>query len=480
LALAIAAARAATYAGFSLATVAAELDDARHGLDMFTGSDRATNARAVFSWSYRTLRPAAATLFRLLTLHPGPDAGIGAVSSLAGLPVGETRVLLAELLDANLLGEQPAARFRYHDLLRAYGRELAHQLDTAADRRAAEHRVLDHYLHTALAADRLLYPHRPPIRHVTAPLVRGVTPEPLADMAAALAWFTTEYQNLRAAVERAATAGFGTHAWLLPWTLATFLERQGNDRDWLACIQIGLSAAERSGDRAPQALAHYGLGYANLAGGHPDLARTHLTTARDLCRELGDLGQLARVHLNLGVAARMQGRYADALDEAGRALEIYLGLDDPIGQARALNNMGWCHITLGNHDQAMSYCQRAVAMHEAAGNQSGAAHSWDSVGHVHHHTGRHRDAIDCYQRALNLFRELGDRPFEAIIWTHLGDTHAAAGDAAAAREARLRALDIFTEIDHPDADRLRATLRGEPDPTKTERAPPARTGLRHW
>ena len=43
------------------------------GWTALTGGDPATDLRAVFSWSYRTLTADAARLFRLLGLHPGPD-----------------------------------------------------------------------------------------------------------------------------------------------------------------------------------------------------------------------------------------------------------------------------------------------------------------------------------------------------------------------------------------------------------------------
>src|SRR6266511_2781946 len=82
LALSIVAARAAAYPRFSLADPAGELRRSG-GLDAFDGGDSATNVRAVFSWSYRQLDPAAARMFRLLGLHPGPDLSTAAAASLA-------------------------------------------------------------------------------------------------------------------------------------------------------------------------------------------------------------------------------------------------------------------------------------------------------------------------------------------------------------------------------------------------------------
>jgi hypothetical protein len=73
LALAIVAARAATNPDFPLAALAVQLADAEGRLDALDGGDPVVDVRAVFSWSYRTLSPPAARLFRLLGLHPGPD-----------------------------------------------------------------------------------------------------------------------------------------------------------------------------------------------------------------------------------------------------------------------------------------------------------------------------------------------------------------------------------------------------------------------
>ena len=88
----------------------------------------------MLSWSYRTLSEAAARLFRLLGLHPGPDLAAPAAASLAGVPLGQARRLLAELSGAHLLEERTPGRFAFHDLLRAYAVEQADESDTVEQR----------------------------------------------------------------------------------------------------------------------------------------------------------------------------------------------------------------------------------------------------------------------------------------------------------------------------------------------------------
>jgi DNA-binding SARP family transcriptional activator len=118
-------------------------------LDTFDTGDSGTDLRTVFSWSYRTLSPEAARLFRLMGLRDCPDIATEAVASLAGLPVPPTRRLLTELTRAHLVSQRSPDRYTCHDLLWAYARELAETHDPPADRRDAVHRLLDHYLHSA-------------------------------------------------------------------------------------------------------------------------------------------------------------------------------------------------------------------------------------------------------------------------------------------------------------------------------------------
>lgn len=224
LALAIAAARAASNPRLPLGSLAAHLRQGRSGLDALTVGDPYGDARAVFSWSYHGLGSAAARLFRLLGQHYGPDIGLSAAASLAALPVQRTRTLLTELCRAHLLVEHRSGRYTFHDLLRAYAAELAQVHDGSSEISSALHRALDHDLHTAHAAAAWLNPDREPIR-VAEPQPGVVVDDP-TDREQAMAWFTAEYAVLLAAVDRAVRIGLDRHAWQLAWSLADFPDRR--------------------------------------------------------------------------------------------------------------------------------------------------------------------------------------------------------------------------------------------------------------
>jgi tetratricopeptide (TPR) repeat protein len=463
LALVIAAARA-QQSGFPLAALAAELAGAGGRLDALDAGDPATQVRAVFSWSYTALSLPAAALFRLLGLHPGPDTSAAAAASLAGHPPPDVRPLLAELTRANLLIEHVPGRYTFHDLLRAYATDLTHGHDPDHIRQAAVGRLLDHYLHTAVAADRILHPTRDPIPLALAPPATGTTAEHPADLQEAMAWLDAEHHALLATLRHAAAAGLDTRTWQLAWACDTFLDRQGHWHDLTAVWQVTLDAAGRLGDPAARAYAHHNLAWVHSRLGRYADADTQHRRALDLFVDAGDRIGQAHSHLCLAGQWERQDRPDQALDHSRQALDLYRAAGHRRGQANALNSAGWDHALLGNHTQALAHCEQALTLLRQLGDRYGEAHTWDSLGYIHHHLDHHTRAADCYQRALDLYRDIGDRYYEADTLTHLGDTQHAAGNPDAARTAWQQALKVLTDLDHPDADTVHTRLNSlDPD-----------------
>jgi tetratricopeptide (TPR) repeat protein len=456
LALMLVAARAATHPGFGLAALAAELRGAGGSLDAFDGADQATNARAVFSWSYQRLSVPGRSLFRLLGLHFGPDIGTPAVASLAGLPEGRVRPVLAELARAHLVTERIPGRFAFHDLLRAYATEMAHTHDSEDYRSAARRRMLDHYLHTTGRADELLNQHRDRL-FTLIDVSPGVTPESPVDQKQALAWFQSEHAVLLEALRNA--TGFDAHIWQLAWALAPFFEYQGHWRDWRDSQSIALDASRRLSDKLAQALSHHLLGSAFGQLSNYDQARTHLQHALDLFEELSDnIGQ-ADAHRTFAWMLERLGLYSEALSHAQQALALFQAAGHRTGQARALNAVGWFHAQLTDYQQALVCCKQALDQQREIDDQFGLTETYDSLGYAHRHLGHHKEAIACYQQAVNLCGELGDRYNEADSLVSLGDAYHDFGDAELARVAWQHALTILDQLEHPRADRVRAKMR---------------------
>jgi tetratricopeptide (TPR) repeat protein len=417
--------------------------------------------RAVFSWSTRQLSDQAGRMFRLLGIHPGPDITAAAAASLAAIAEAGARRLLDGLARAHLIAEHVPGRYAFHDLLRAYAAEQAQHTDGDTGRREATGRVLDHYLHSAARAARLLDPAQEPV--VLGPARPGAAPGQPADYRQALAWFEAEHQVLLAALALAAESGLDTHAWQLPWAMTPFLQARGHWQEWAATQRTALAAATRLGDTAAQALSGRILANACSYLGDHDQARGHFASSLTLYQRLGNrLGQ-AKAHQGLSVLAERQGRYADALGHSEQALRLYQAIGDKANEAVALNGVGWCHGLLGDYQQARVFCRQALTLCAETGYRWLEGYVWDSVGYAEHHLGNLAEAAACYQRALSIKREAGDRVSEAETLTHLGDARQAAGERAQARQAWQQALAILEDLQHPQAGQVRAKLASTND-----------------
>ncbi len=453
LALAIVAARAASHPHLPLATLAGELGEVT-GLDALSGGDLSTDLRAVFSWSLRLVSAPAARLFRLASLHPGPELSQAAAASIVALTPWEARSLLSELVAANLFVEPTTGRYSCHDLLRSYAFDLAHDAETDAERAAATRRILDHYLHSAAHNASILDPHR---RRTSLEATKpGTTVARSRDPRQALVWFTAEHRAMLATASHAETNGLDRNAYQLVDSLFTYLQRQALLAEWLVAGRIAVASAARMADPAAQAKAHRQLGGAYIALGRPAEAHAELQRALGFAAQAHDLSGQAMAHLSLAYHWEQQNRHREGLVHAQHALRLYHAAGRRIGEARALNSCAWQQIHLDDPVGALANAKQALALFEELENLDGQAAGLDTIGYAYHRLGHHAEAIRCFERTLALLSNLGEPYNEANTLVHLGEAQTALGDAAAARTSQQRALDILTNLGHPDADQIRA------------------------
>jgi DNA-binding SARP family transcriptional activator/transcriptional regulator with XRE-family HTH domain/tetratricopeptide (TPR) repeat protein len=286
LALSDVAARAASRPRLPLSRLATEMREERGRLDALETGEPATSVRMVFSWSRARLSRLAGRMFSLQGIHPGPDITVPAAASLAGLPPGQVHVALAELCDQHLITEYVPGRYTCHALLRTYAAEAAHVRDGVTEHRAAIHRVLDHYLHTANQASAALYPHS--VQLTRGRPMPGVRPEDILSPDQAAQWFENERDVLLAAIDHAASEDYAPHAWELPHAVGSFFQGEEYWRKLTAAQQSALAAADELGDLAGQVLAHYHLGVLTFRLGDDDSACQHLGEAIELAGNAGN------------------------------------------------------------------------------------------------------------------------------------------------------------------------------------------------
>jgi DNA-binding SARP family transcriptional activator/tetratricopeptide (TPR) repeat protein len=460
LALNITAARAALQPKRPLAAFVDELRDAHRQLDALSIGEATANVRAVFSWSYRTLAPAAARVFRLLGVHPAPDISLRAAAGLSGFDPDTTRHALDELARAHLIIEHSPGRYTLHDLLRAYAAEQAAAHEDDAERQAALRRVVDFYAHTAYAAELVLAPLRDSIP--LDPPIPGMHPQLMPDASAALAWFDAENPNLLAAQQAAVGNAWHRIVWQLAWSLSTVQIRRGHRHDQVAVWQAALDAATHLPEPGARILAHRRLGIALADLGRHKEAIGHGRQALDLAEEHHGLGEQAAAHHMLAWIWEQRGdRQAleHALEHAEHTLDLRRALGEPAREAQALNETGWFLAQLGDFDTARTHCEAALAIQRRIRDPAGEADTLDSLGYIADHSGHHQQAIDYYQLALAVYAELGHLFQTADTLDNLGHAYAALAENEQAETVWRKALELYRQQGRDQAaDRVRIQL----------------------
>ncbi|MCI4066132.1 tetratricopeptide repeat protein [Micromonospora sp. R77] len=466
LALTIAGARLATRPLLSIPQLAAELL-AAGTLDALDGEDPYTDVRTVLSWSYRALTDRPARLFRLLAVQHWQNITVPAAASVAGMSPAQADRALAALARLHLIDESAPGRFLQHDVLHRYATELLHAKETAAERSAARDRLLAHYAGTAVAAARLLEPHRemPPVPTVGP----DVYPAVLSDVDTARQWLDTNRAELVNAAREAYATGAYPAAGLIAAALATYLQRHGHWHDQAAVARIALRAAVRLGDPAARALAHRGTARALIRLHRHAEAEVHLRRSLRVARRLGDrLGQ-ARALNGLALVAQHRRRYAEALRLNGESLALFLAAGHLSGAASTLNDIGWQQNLLGRHRRALTSCEQARVWLERLGDIHGQACAWDSLGHIHAQLGSHGRAARCFHEAVRLFRLLGERYLQAQALINSGVNEMARARRQHAVRSWHDALVILEGLGSPEARSVGRLLAA----SRTHSGPPA-------
>ncbi|HWO62413.1 MAG TPA: tetratricopeptide repeat protein [Umezawaea sp.] len=458
LALRIAGERVAAHPYRTLDDLLDELTSESRRLDVLeAGGDEMSAVRAVFSWSYRALAPETARVFRLLGLHPGPTFSAAATVALTGGDPPAVRRQLDLLAHSYLVMEIGRDRYRFHDLLRVYARELATTEESPRDRDRVTGGVLAWYLACADAADHVLTPMR---RRV--PLRLSVATSTVPAFGAhgeALAWCEAERANLVAAVRAALENGQWEVACRLPLALWAFFTLRKPWADWIATYEIGLVAARRCGDRFSEASLLAGLGIAHRELLRFEEALRYLESALAIRSDIGDRWGRGQALISLGTAHHDQARFTDALDCFNRALTIFRDLGDAWGEAQTLHFLGLTYHGLDRLSEAQVELARALEIRHDIGYRYGEAETLAGLGLVCQALSRCERATAYLDQSLGIRREIGDRYGEAATLDHLGRIHHDDGHTDTARTCWTDALAIFDDLGAPRAADVYGRLR---------------------
>ena len=466
-------------------SLAAELADTRDRLAVMHTENLSVGA--AFGLSYQDLPDDQQRLFRRLGLIPGPDFDAYAAAALDATSLATARRHLDELYEQHLLAEPAPGRYQLHDLLREHARALAAAGNPAESEQAAA-RLLDYYLHTALAAGRhfgswVSTSRRPPPGRLPAhaPDVSALGP--------AAAWLEAERANLHAAADYAAGQARALYAIAIPAAIGQFLAARGHWDQFAALHQTALAAARQAGDQLGEAYTLAELGLLRREAGDYPAAAASLARAVALCGEAGDLSgqgyvltQLGSVHVadrrlpgrrrqpppgpGAGPQRRrpfcrerspLQPGHAAAADRRlpGRRRQPPAGpgagprRGDLLGQAWSLNGLGVVQQETGDYPAAAASQRQALALFCDLGDLYGQAGALNDLGVVQQETGDYPAAAASHQQALALFRDLGSPLGQAETLNRLGELSARTSATSQACERHTQALAIARDISVP-------------------------------
>lgn len=468
-------------------------------------AEGASEFDTAFAMSVRQLDRPKARLFRLLGLLPGSSFDEYVAAALADLPLRDARALLEDLLDAHLVQQPAAGRYRLHDLVHQHARRTTLEQDSEAERDRALTRVLDYYVHAAAAADAAM-PFPGLSREASVDGPPAALPR-FDHKIAALIWFGTEYLNLLAAFEAAESAGADRHLCELPHFMRAYFARRCGTTMLNGLFERSLAAAQRLDDPLQLAEAHSDLGFARYNAGRMTEAAAAYRTAASLLSESGDLRAEAELAMRRGYLRWDEGYVEEPLDLFRLAAKLYADADCPMGTAHATAYEAWALLQLGHReeaarlartalevphadgawpptltalitlgvavahedpDAATGHLRRALAVAREDGHRHNEAWCLNCLGVALRRMGRHDEALAAHEEAFSLLDELFEEHWKIHFLNPYAETCRLAGLPGKALDLHHQALTLAPRLGNRQAEARAheglAALLGETDP----------------
>ncbi|MCY0958027.1 AfsR/SARP family transcriptional regulator [Streptomyces sp. H27-H5] len=430
LAIRIAASRLAARRTWTVSVLAAKLADERRRLDELQAGDLAV--KATFELGYGQLEPAQQRAFRLLGLADGPDISLAAAAAVLDLPEHDTEDLLEALVDCSLLESAAPGRYRFHDLVRLYARACAERDEQPpSGRDAALDRLLDFYLATAAGVYALERPGDRLPAHMAATHHPGLA---FTEPRAALDWLFAEADPLLACVRQASVRTTGRGGLVdvlrrsvdLLWAAKDLTESGANSKQYESAAVALCEAARAAGDPHAEGRARITLTIVHLVAGRFAEADDEASRAMALAREAEDPLPNCWAPNDRGIIALYESRYADGERFLLEAIENFRADGNLVGEASALCNLSRIHVMLGRLTSAIDLAQQGIDIYDRMGLTLRLANGRYALGIALTRAGRLGEALAQLAEALTLFHDNRQPLWEGVTHFRLAEAHLAA------------------------------------------------------
>ncbi|AHH95882.1 SARP family transcription regulator [Kutzneria albida DSM 43870] len=448
LAVRIAGARLAARPTWPLANLVRRLRVQQRVLHELSIGDLAV--RGSLALSYAGLAEQERTALRRLGWLGGLDFGAWLVGALLDVPLALAEDVVEALADAQLVDTvgvdgSGAARYRLHDLTRAFAHERAEQEEQRSVAVAAVDRVARCWLTLVERAAARVHERGKPVgvaeEHCEYLPERTVSVL-LRDPAA---WLESEQASLVDMVERACQLDLTAVAVRLTVALSASTFSVHNQFNlWWHTHRVALECARRAGDRSGEAQLLSGLGWLRSEQDWHEEAVDYYEQALALHVEIGDLDGQVRSRLALSMVQRECGALAAALSTVDAAVPLIVPGTELA--ARAGHSRGMVLTELGDLDGAVAACTEAARIYRELGETQAEALVLRSLSIAHRAAGRYGEAAENVERALELLRAFGDPTMLPYAIQALAKVRIRQGLGATVREQLREALALRNEM----------------------------------
>ena len=452
LAIRIAGTRLAARSHHGLGWLVTRLETEQTRLDELSTTGAAL--RSSFDISYRGLDETLQHALCQLGLLDVPDFGAWLAAATLDCSLREAEECIDGLVEARLLGLAAAGavdvtRFRFHQLIRLYAREMAVHVESPESRSAVLARGYGACLTLAERLDQRLRRHTKLVSsgRPRSPINELVEPSDSVDPTISL---VAERGTLVAAVHACAGLGWSDLAWDLGLTLQRFLESQHHFHDWLEVATAGLGAARASGDRHAEAAVLCSLGELHAVQDHYVAATEAFQHALTVARGGGHDRVEARALLGLSVTHTAGGKLDDSVRLAREALRLVDDRLDPGTAAETWMSLGTAQYQQRELSAAEVSFRHALDGFVATGDRLNQAILLVNMGTTLQASERWAEAERAYNRSAEICREIGFRNGEGFVYRALGSMLLRTGETDRAEQTLTAALTIV----HDYADQL--------------------------
>lgn len=400
-------------------------------------------ARASLALSYEALGEEQRRAFRLLSLLDVPDFPGWVAGPLLDVAVPDAEEIVDGLADVHLLESAGQGRYRFHDLLRVFGRERACEHDPTTERADALRRAFTAWLDLAVRAEAGLPSRFLKVRLEVerARLDEVTTGRLLADP---LEFLETERDALVVVVEQALSLGMTTLGADTACVLTTLFDLRSHYDLWRHTHELALAAATEA---RHEAILHQGLGALAFYRDRFAEAEGHFARAQQIFAEIGEIRGRAYANLGLGSVQMFHSSHDDAAILLARAKADFRRCADARGEAFALQALGVVRRNQGRLDEAAMLLGGALESFRSLHCAYGQACALFSLGLHHDARGDLKSTERLLMESVELFRSASCPRDEALALHVLAATHAQDGDAGRASALMSRSLAVFSPAD---------------------------------